>query len=90
MAYLVWNEVPGWNTLAGMLLIVGSGLYLGYREIKQAKGTSEPVPTAETVFIPGGSAAALPYAADRRRRRLRTGKTSQTLQDILNPLLPPF
>ena len=54
MAYFVWKEVPGWNTIAGMILITGSGLYLGYREILQARRGADPTPTAETVFVPGG------------------------------------
>jgi len=37
MAYLIWAEVPAANTLIGMALIVGGGVYLGYREIIAAR-----------------------------------------------------
>ena len=53
VAWLLWSEVPGQNTLIGMVLIVGSGLYLGYRELRQVRRAAEPPPTAETVFAPG-------------------------------------
>jgi len=53
MAYLVWNEVPGLNTLFGMALIVAGGLYLGYRELRAHRDTDQPAPVAETLFVPG-------------------------------------
>ncbi len=53
MGYLLWDEVPGWNTITGMVLIVASGLYLGYREVIHARRQKEPAPTAEVAFIPG-------------------------------------
>lgn len=53
LAYVLWNEVPPAATLVGMGLIVLSGLYLGYRELRAARyGDEQPV-VAETVFAPG-------------------------------------
>ncbi|WP_299850063.1 DMT family transporter [uncultured Roseovarius sp.] len=53
LAYVLWNEVPPTATLIGMCLIVASGLYLGYRELRAARdGDDQPV-VAETVFAPG-------------------------------------
>jgi drug/metabolite transporter (DMT)-like permease len=57
MAYFVWGEVPGRNTLIGMGLIVVSGLYLGYRELKSSRGRIEPLPVAEAVIAPGNPTA---------------------------------
>ena len=57
MAYFVWGEVPGRNTLIGMGLIVASGLYLGYRELKSSRGRIEPLPVAEAVIAPGNPTA---------------------------------
>jgi drug/metabolite transporter (DMT)-like permease len=64
MAYLVWAEVPAANTLIGMALIVGGGIYLGYREVIAARRLIEPAPTAEAVFVPGSPTGALAHLAD--------------------------
>ena len=64
MGYIGWGEVPSWNTLAGMVLIIGSGLYLGYREIQQARRETEPAPTGEVVFLPGGPTDGLLHSSD--------------------------
>ena len=64
MAYVVWAEVPAVNTLIGMALIVGGGIYLGYREVIAARRLIEPAPTAEAVFVPGSPAGALAQLAD--------------------------
>jgi len=53
MAYALWDELPPVNTLIGMALIVGSGLYLGYRELRAGRDTPEPTIVAEGVFVPG-------------------------------------
>lgn len=53
VGYLFWGEVPTLNTLFGMVLIVASGLYIGYRELVSARRILEPPPTAETSFVPG-------------------------------------
>lgn len=64
MAYVVWNEVPAWNTMVGMALIVGGGVYLGYREIQAARRSIEPAPTGEAMFVPGTPAGALAHLSD--------------------------
>ena len=53
VAWLLWDEVPGSRTIAGMALIIGSGLYLGYRELLAANRTEAPAPVGETVFTTG-------------------------------------
>lgn len=53
MAWLLWGEVPPVTTLLGMALIVLSGLYIGYRELRAARRRGEPVIVAETVTAPG-------------------------------------
>lgn len=53
MGYLVWNEIPSWNTLAGMGLIVASGVYVGYRELISSRRAKTPAPTGEASFVPG-------------------------------------
>jgi hypothetical protein len=45
--------VPAVNTLAGMTLIIASGLYLGWRELRAARHSDEPPVTAEAIFAPG-------------------------------------
>ena len=64
MAYVVWDEVPSWNTIIGMALIIGSGLYLGYREVRQSRRVLEPAPTAEVAFNPGAPIGAIAHASD--------------------------
>jgi drug/metabolite transporter (DMT)-like permease len=53
MAFIVWHEVPPATTLLGMALIVGAGLYIGWREIQAARRHDEPMVVAEAVFVPG-------------------------------------
>ncbi|MCP5080735.1 MAG: DMT family transporter [Alphaproteobacteria bacterium] len=64
MAYFVWNEIPSWHTILGMVLIIGSGLYLGYREIRQVRLNSDPAPTAVVAFVPGSPVDALVHSSD--------------------------
>ncbi|MEM9496662.1 MAG: DMT family transporter [Pseudomonadota bacterium] len=52
LGYLLWNEVPPATTLVGMALIVGSGLYLGYRELRATTPGDEPALVGETVYAP--------------------------------------
>ena len=60
LAWLMWSEVPGQNTFLGMILIIGSGVYLGYRELRQTRRETPP-PTAEAVFTPGHPTATSGY-----------------------------
>ncbi|MEM6668287.1 MAG: DMT family transporter [Pseudomonadota bacterium] len=64
MAYALWDETPEWTTIAGMVLIIGSGLYLGYRELMQTRRVLEPTPTAEIVFTPGAPIGAIAHTSD--------------------------
>ena len=64
VAYLVFDEVPPTYTIVGMVLIIGSGLYLGYREVRQAEVGDAPVPTGEVSFLPGAPVGAVVHAAD--------------------------
>ncbi|MGK7652539.1 DMT family transporter [Roseovarius sp. B08] len=52
LGYLVWNEVPPVATLWGMGLVVGSGLYLGYRELRATRHSADPALVGESVFPP--------------------------------------
>ena len=51
LGFLAFDEVPAWNTLVGMALIIVSGIYIGYREIVNARNSI--MPTAEASFAPG-------------------------------------
>jgi drug/metabolite transporter (DMT)-like permease len=51
LGYLAFDEVPAWNTLLGMALIIVSGIYIGYREVVNARDSIKP--TAEASFAPG-------------------------------------
>lgn len=64
MAYLVWDEVPKWSTLLGMALIIASGLYVGFREVRSARRKVEPPPTAESAFAPGNPLPPMALAPD--------------------------
>ena len=57
LAYVLWNEVPPAATLIGMCLIISSGLYLGYRELRATRRSDEQPVVAETVFAPGSPLA---------------------------------
>ncbi len=54
LGYFVFDEVPGWNTVIGMALIIVSGVYIGYREVVNARHSIKP--TAEASFAPGNPA----------------------------------
>ena len=64
MAWVIWDEVPSTATLTGMALIIASGLYLGYRELRAARRPDQPPPTAEAVFAPGNPNAQLSLPSD--------------------------
>jgi drug/metabolite transporter (DMT)-like permease len=51
LGYLAFDEVPTWNTLTGMALIIVSGVYIGYREVVNARNSI--MPTVEATFAPG-------------------------------------
>jgi drug/metabolite transporter (DMT)-like permease len=53
IGFVFWNEVPKFQTLVGMFLITGSGLFVGYREAKSSQRLQTPAPTAEASFVPG-------------------------------------
>ncbi len=61
VGYVFWREVPAWTTLVGMALIVLSGMYTAYRELRidRTDHDTPPPPTAETVFAPGAPIVAL-------------------------------
>ena len=67
LAYAVFAEVPSSNTLIGMVLIVGSGLYLGYRETVQLRPRETPLPTGEVAFVPSAPVGAVVHASDTGR-----------------------
>jgi len=53
VAYLLWAEIPPDSTIIGMGLIVISGLYLGYRELKAAGTGDDPALVGEGLYAPG-------------------------------------
>jgi drug/metabolite transporter (DMT)-like permease len=53
MAYVLWDEVPSSSTLTGMALIISSGLYIGWREIRTSRIGLDRPPTAVTAVAPG-------------------------------------
>ena len=62
--YLFWGEVPPFSTLFGMVLIVSSGMYTAYRELRVNRTDADNPPIAQTVFTPGGPAVVLVDALD--------------------------
>jgi drug/metabolite transporter (DMT)-like permease len=62
--YLVWGEVPHFTTFVGMVLIVSSGMYTAYRELRIEREDNDNPPTAQTVFTPGAPAVVLVDALD--------------------------
>ncbi|WP_428515725.1 DMT family transporter [Roseovarius sp.] len=52
LGYLLWGEVPSVATFWGMGLIVGSGLYLAYRELRASRHRPDPSLVGESVFPP--------------------------------------
>ncbi|MEM6462438.1 MAG: DMT family transporter [Pseudomonadota bacterium] len=55
MAYFLWEEVPTVSTFVGMGLIVGSGIYLGYRELVSNRRNFSSMPVTETIVAPGSA-----------------------------------
>jgi drug/metabolite transporter (DMT)-like permease len=64
LGYLLWGEVPPSTTFVGMVLIVGSGMYTAYRELRVNRDVNDNPPIAQTVFTPGGPAVVLVDALD--------------------------
>lgn len=64
MGYLLWGEIPLHSTFMGMVLIVASGMYTAYRELRLDRAANDTPPTAETVFTPGAPAVVLAEALD--------------------------
>jgi len=64
LGYLLWGEVPPHTTFIGMVLIVASGMYTAYRELRVNRTADDNPPTAQTVFTPGGPAVVLVDALD--------------------------
>lgn len=57
-AWVLWGETPTFATLSGMMLIVSSGLYIAWRELRRPRPADKPAIVAESVTAPGS-----PYAA---------------------------
>lgn len=64
LGYLLWGEIPPHTTFIGMVLIVASGMYTAYRELRVNRTANDNPPTAQTVFTPGGPAVVLADALD--------------------------
>lgn len=64
LGYLLWGEVPPYTTFVGMALIVASGMYTAYRELRVNRPADDNPPIAQTVFTPGGPAVILADALD--------------------------
>jgi drug/metabolite transporter (DMT)-like permease len=64
LGYLLWGEVPPYTTFVGMVLIVASGMYTAYRELRVNRADNDNPPIAQTVFTPGGPAVVLVDALD--------------------------
>ena len=64
MAYVLWGEVPSTSTMVGMMLIISSGLYLGYRELRSPHQNIEPRPVAEAVIAPGNPVAPMSLGSE--------------------------
>ena len=47
--YLLWNEVPGWTTILGMIILISSSLYIWYRErqIAMRETALQPIQPSE-------------------------------------------
>ena len=52
LGYIVWGEIPPQSTFYGMVLIVGAGLYLGYRELRATSHSDDVALVGESVFPP--------------------------------------
>jgi len=64
VGFFMWGEVPPLTTFIGMALIVVSGVYTGYRELRIDRPADDTPPIAQTVFTPGAPAMVLVDALD--------------------------
>jgi drug/metabolite transporter (DMT)-like permease len=64
MAYVVWDEVPDWRTIAGMVMIIAAGLYIGFREVVSHRRQIHPTATAEAIFVLSNPMPAVSPAED--------------------------
>jgi drug/metabolite transporter (DMT)-like permease len=71
LGYLMWGEIPPYTTFVGMVLIVASGMYTGYRELRVNRTGDTTPPIAQTVFTPGAPAVALVDALDAEATKLK-------------------
>jgi drug/metabolite transporter (DMT)-like permease len=72
--YLIWGEIPDRYVLAGAIIIVTSGLYVGYREIQLPARQQNGNLVAQTTYTspassPATSAAVTPSAAAVRLKK---------------------
>lgn len=58
LGFVLWGEIPPQATFVGMILIVGAGLYLGYRELRNTRKDDQTALVGETVY----ATTALPIA----------------------------
>lgn len=53
LEFLIWHDLPGTNLLIGVVLVIASGLYILYREIKRARMTIEAARAASSASQSG-------------------------------------
>ncbi|MFY9238303.1 MAG: DMT family transporter [Roseovarius sp.] len=55
LGWLLFDEVPPFATIIGMMLIIASGLYVGFRELRAARKNDDDTVIAEATFAPGAA-----------------------------------
>jgi len=53
LGFLIWNDLPGINLLIGVGLVIASGLYILYRELRRARMAIEAARSAAAASPPG-------------------------------------
>jgi drug/metabolite transporter (DMT)-like permease len=56
LGFLLWGEIPPYTTFIGMVLIVSSGIYTAYRELRIERGADYNTGRAQTVSTHGAPA----------------------------------
>jgi drug/metabolite transporter (DMT)-like permease len=56
LGFLLWGEIPPYTTFIGMVLIVSSGIYIAYRELRIERGADYNAGRAQTVSSHGAPA----------------------------------